>query len=139
MGKAMEKGMTLVMSLWDDHAQNMLWLDSSYPKGKTGPGVARGSCAATSGVPANVESQHPNAKVTFSNIKIGEIGSTYKGGKPGPTPPGPSGCPGGSLKSCMDLCPATPASAFEACVKECVKRCNGEDKEESFANDFFQQ
>jgi cellulose 1,4-beta-cellobiosidase len=28
MGKALEEGMVLVMSLWDDHAANMLWLDS---------------------------------------------------------------------------------------------------------------
>ena len=31
MGDAMEKGMALVMSIWDDHDAHMLWLDSSYP------------------------------------------------------------------------------------------------------------
>ena len=31
MGVAMKKGMVLVMSLWDDHDANMLWLDSNYP------------------------------------------------------------------------------------------------------------
>lgn len=29
MGGSLERGMVLVMSMWDDHAANMLWLDSS--------------------------------------------------------------------------------------------------------------
>lgn len=57
----------------------MLWLDSSYPPTKptSGPGVTRGPCAPTSGVPKDVESQNPNSSVTYSNIKYGDIGSTY--------------------------------------------------------------
>ncbi|TEA21429.1 Exoglucanase 1 [Colletotrichum sidae] len=48
----------LVMSLWDDHYANMLWLDSTYPPEKAGqPGAARGDCPTTSGVPADVESR----------------------------------------------------------------------------------
>ncbi|KAG8900472.1 Exoglucanase 1 [Tulasnella sp. 403] len=31
MGDALANGMVLVMSVWDDHAANMLWLDSNYP------------------------------------------------------------------------------------------------------------
>ena len=31
MGQAMKRGLVLVMSLWDDHEVNMLWLDSDYP------------------------------------------------------------------------------------------------------------
>ena len=31
MSKGLEQGMVLVMSLWDDHNSNMLWLDSNYP------------------------------------------------------------------------------------------------------------
>ena len=79
MGEAMSHGMVLVMSLWDDHAVNMLWLDSSYPpdKSPSSPGVTRGTCPTTSGVPAEVESQHPDASVTYSNIKYGELDSTY--------------------------------------------------------------
>merc|ERR1711959_733607 len=63
MDAAMEKGMVLVLSLWDDHAANMLWLDSTYPTGSTKPGAARGTCATTSGVPKDVEGQHPDAHV----------------------------------------------------------------------------
>ncbi len=79
MGEALDQGMVLVMSLWDDHAAYMLWLDSDYPvdKSPSTPGVARGTCPTSSGRPADVESQHPNAYVTFSNIKHGDLGSTY--------------------------------------------------------------
>ena len=31
MGGALSRGMVLVMSVWDDHAVNMLWLDAPYP------------------------------------------------------------------------------------------------------------
>ncbi|KAF9462186.1 concanavalin A-like lectin/glucanase domain-containing protein [Collybia nuda] len=57
----------------------MLWLDSSYPTNKdpSVPGVKRGPCATTSGKPEDVEKNSPNASVTFSNIKFGDIGSTY--------------------------------------------------------------
>ncbi|KAL3420429.1 exoglucanase type c precursor [Phlyctema vagabunda] len=69
--------MTLVMSLWDDHYANMLWLDSTYPTDKTSYGGPRGECATSSGVPADVESQNAGASVTYSNIKTGPINSTY--------------------------------------------------------------
>lgn len=47
--KSLSAGMVLVMSLWDDHAANMLWLDSDYPttKDASSPGVARGTCATS--------------------------------------------------------------------------------------------
>ncbi|KAK6855100.1 exoglucanase type C [Apiospora arundinis] len=80
MGDAVSKPMVLVMSVWDDHASNMLWLDSTYPANKAGKlGSERGSCATDSGVPADVESKHPDAAVTYSNIKFGPIGSTTSG------------------------------------------------------------
>ncbi|KAI0025430.1 1,4-beta-D-glucan cellobiohydrolase-like protein [Xylariomycetidae sp. FL0641] len=77
MGKAVESGMVLVMSLWDDHAANMLWLDSTYPTDSTAPGAARGTCGTDSGVPADVESSAADATVVFSNIKFGAINSTF--------------------------------------------------------------
>jgi len=76
MGNALSS-MVLVMSLWDDHYANMLWLDSTYPVGATNPGSARGSCAATSGVPSDIETNAGNSNVIFSNIKFGTIGSTF--------------------------------------------------------------
>jgi len=77
MSSAMSAGMVLVMSVWDDHYANMLWLDSTYPTTKTGPGGPRGTCATSSGVPADVEAASPGASVTYSNIKFGPINSTY--------------------------------------------------------------
>merc|ERR1712224_992600 len=107
----MDAGVVLVMSLWDDHYANMLWLDSTYPVDSTDPGADRGSCPTTSGVPAEVEAQQANSKVIFSDIKFGPIGSTTGGPTPSPTPtptptpsPSPSDCPGGSLDACIDLC-----------------------------------
>jgi cellulose 1,4-beta-cellobiosidase len=80
MGDGLDQGMVLVMSLWDDHYANMLWLDGeAYPTdaSPSDPGVARGTCATTSGDPATVEKEHGSAKVTYSNIKVGPIGSTF--------------------------------------------------------------
>ncbi|TFK39660.1 cellobiohydrolase I-II [Crucibulum laeve] len=81
MGKAAGNGMVLVMSVWDDHAASMLWLDSSYPTDAdpSKPGIKRGTCATTSGKPTDVENANANASVTYSNIKFGDIGSTYTG------------------------------------------------------------
>jgi len=77
MGKALSAGMVLVMSVWDDHYSNMLWLDSTYPVDGTALGTARGTCPVSSGVPADVESKSPGASVTYSNIKFGPINSTF--------------------------------------------------------------
>lgn len=78
MGQALSKDMVLVMSVWDDHASNMLWLDSTFPVDSSKPGAARGTCDTGSGVPADVESKSPNASVIYSNIKFGPINSTFK-------------------------------------------------------------
>jgi cellulose 1,4-beta-cellobiosidase len=76
--KALDAGMVLVMSLWDDHAADMLWLDSTYPKDKTSFGGPRGTCATSSGDPDATESKDANAYVEYSDIRVGEIDSTYQ-------------------------------------------------------------
>jgi len=74
---ALKVPMVLVMSVWDDHYANMLWLDSTYPPEKKGqPGGDRGPCPEDSGVPADVEGKAPNSKVIYSNVRFGPIGST---------------------------------------------------------------
>jgi cellulose 1,4-beta-cellobiosidase len=81
-GEALRRGMTLVLSLWDDFQCQMLWLDSDMGKGDhSTPGVARGPCETTSGVPADVRAKYPDASTTYSNIMYGEIGSTYTASK----------------------------------------------------------
>ncbi|KUI54578.1 Exoglucanase 1 [Cytospora mali] len=77
MGAALAKPMVLVMSLWDDHYADMLWLDSTYPTTSTSAGAVRGSCATTSGVPSDVEADDPNSSVIYKNIKFGPINSTF--------------------------------------------------------------
>jgi len=129
MGEQMANGMVLVMSLWADYAVNMLWLDSDYPPSKPvgTPGVARGTCSTSSGVPSTIIENNPDATVKYSNIKIGTINSTFPSGPPGPPsppgPPTPNNCPGGSLSACMALCPSNPPAAYKACVADCVQRC----------------
>lgn len=90
MGQSLANGMVLALSVWDDYAAYMEWLDSDYPTDKdaTAPGVARGTCSSTSGLPATVESVSSSASVTFSNIKFGDIGSTFTGTGGAAPPPG---------------------------------------------------
>ncbi|KAF5359540.1 hypothetical protein D9756_003282 [Leucocoprinus leucothites] len=85
MGDSMARGMVLVLSVWDDHAVNMLWLDSSYPTDAdpSKPGIARGTCSTDSGVPSEIEVSEADASVTYSNIRFGDIGSTYTGSSGG--------------------------------------------------------
>jgi len=78
MGASLARGHVLVMSLWDDHAVNMLWLDSTYPTDSTKLGAARGTCSTDSGKPEDVEKNAPDSTVVFSDIKFGPIGSTFK-------------------------------------------------------------
>lgn len=106
MGQALDRGMVLVMSIWDDYAANMLWLDSNTPKtgSASTPGVARGSCSTSSGmspvvnkralhapyvrlvsntlflgVPSDVEQNNKASSVKFSNVKWGALGTTTNG------------------------------------------------------------
>jgi cellulase len=69
MGAALGRGMVLAISIWNDAAQQMAWLDS----GNNGP------CRSGEGSPSNIQAQHPGTHVVFSNIKWGDIGSTTKG------------------------------------------------------------
>lgn len=64
--EAMAGGMVLVMSLWDDHYANIMWLDSTYPTDASPdePGKARGSCPTDSGVPEEVEESQKDDQVT---------------------------------------------------------------------------
>ncbi|KAK4208907.1 glycoside hydrolase [Rhypophila decipiens] len=68
MGQALGRGMVIAASIWNDAAQNMAWLDS----GNNGP------CQTGQGSPSNIQSQHPDTHVVFSNIRWGDIGSTTK-------------------------------------------------------------
>ncbi|KAK4575049.1 hypothetical protein LTR86_000901 [Recurvomyces mirabilis] len=119
MGEAFKTGMVLVMSIWDDYAVNMLWLDSDYPTTApvTNPGVARGTCSTTSGNPKDVESQSPGSTVVFSNIKTGPIGSTYSGTLSGGTgPPASSSSKAPVQSSTSSQAPVSSSTSTKAPV-----------------------
>ena len=88
MEAGLRNGMVLALSVWDDHVANMLWLDSTYPTTSTGLGAARGACATTSGDPKDLEANNASASVVFSNIKVGDIGTTFSGSSSGTTTTG---------------------------------------------------
>jgi len=123
-GPAMDRGMVLVLSLWDDFEAHMLWLDSDYPldKDPSVPGVSRGPCSRESGKPEELANECPEATVRFSKLRVGTIGSTFAGGDPATTSkPDPTSkpdttegndCPGGSLDQCIS-----------GCVIECNNLC----------------
>jgi cellulose 1,4-beta-cellobiosidase len=80
MGESLKRGMVLVLSIWDDHEANMLWLDSDYPleANPNDPGVKRGPCGRDTGKPDDVEKNNPNAYTQYSNVRFGTIGSTVQ-------------------------------------------------------------
>lgn len=75
--RAIANGMVLVFSIWDDATGGMTWLDSTTPVGSTAPGAARGPCSPESGNAAFIQQSYPDAQVIFSNVKTGELGSTF--------------------------------------------------------------
>jgi len=83
VGEALDRGMVLVLSLWDDTDVDMLWLDAAYPSNEPPrkPGVLRGPCPSdATSEPKYLRSTVPDSHVAFSQIKVGEIGSTYGSG-----------------------------------------------------------
>ncbi|CAG0919841.1 unnamed protein product [Notodromas monacha] len=75
MGRALDRGLVLTMSLWDDHYAFMHWLDATYPEGSSEPGALRGPCPDDGGDPAELENTVPNSSFTLSDIRVGPIGS----------------------------------------------------------------
>jgi cellulase len=69
MGQSLARGMVLVMSIWNSAGDFMSWLD--------GESTGNGPCNATAGDPAVIVEQTPDVSVTFSNIRWGDIGSTF--------------------------------------------------------------
>ncbi|KAJ7615849.1 glycoside hydrolase [Roridomyces roridus] len=70
MGASLARGAVLVVSLWDDLGGGMTWLDGQ--QGTVGqPGTLRGPCTA-----ADVVSDS-STSVTFSNIRVGDLNSTF--------------------------------------------------------------
>merc|ERR1719223_2330757 len=84
MGKAIGRGMVMSLSIWDDNLGRMLWLDGKKTsvKDEDGqPGVERGPCDFKYGSDDDLQKYAKlhggGVDVIFSNIKYGDIGSTY--------------------------------------------------------------
>ncbi|KAH9820044.1 family 7 glycoside hydrolase [Melampsora americana] len=80
LSDSLDRGMVLVMSLWDDKGDtNMLWFDGAFPPDvdPKKPGVTRGPCTRANSNVTEFEAQNPEAFVQFSNIRVGELDSTY--------------------------------------------------------------
>ena len=84
MGEALRRGMVLVFSIWNDAGGEMEWLDGTVRGAGNStalsPGAERGPCKAGVGKAADMVKTAPWTQVKFSNVKTGEIGSTYKKG-----------------------------------------------------------
>merc|ERR1712039_353456 len=134
MGEALARGMTLVLSLWDDADSQMRWLDSTQPadSSPSTPGAARGPCPVTGG---DVRQQHADAWVEYFNVKYGELDSTVNPTTaptpPAPTPPAPP-TPAQPATCCWGGCGANACSCAEAgswCVESrdnCEGGCRGQ-------------
>jgi cellulose 1,4-beta-cellobiosidase len=74
----LRKPMVLTMALGHDSWAWNLWLDSRYPTDgdPTAPGVVRGPCSIDDHEPLHLQEKWPSAKVAWSNIRFGPIGST---------------------------------------------------------------
>ena len=92
MGKSLSRGLTLVMSLWDDISVQMLWLDSTYPTGSSLPGALRGPCSAATSDVNYLRSTYPNSQVIYSDIQLSAISGSAPP-TPSPAPPTPSPVP----------------------------------------------
>merc|ERR1711920_605570 len=90
----------------DDSATDMLWLDSTWPRGATGPGALRGPCDPSTGEPAATRAKYPDSLVKYMNIKVGTIGSTTKfpPAPPAPAPPSPTSPSPSSGQCCYGGC-----------------------------------
>jgi len=78
VGEAMDRGMVMVLAVWDDTAVKMQWLDSFLPHDlpEGTPGALRGPCDMAYGDPAWMRENLPDQYATFANVQYGEIGST---------------------------------------------------------------
>ena len=80
LGRALSKGVSLVMGIRDDRAAKLLWLDGLFPPNasSTDAGAYRGTCTADDGPPVVPEKNYAKVTATYSDVRVGEIGSTYR-------------------------------------------------------------
>ncbi|KAK3991078.1 glycoside hydrolase family 7 protein [Cladorrhinum sp. PSN332] len=80
MGDALRRGLVLVFCVWNDSGSAMKWLDGTWPvtaDPSRNPGTGRGPCKAREGTGEDIWKNHLYTSVVFSDVKSGEIGSTF--------------------------------------------------------------
>eukprot|EP00932_Pfiesteria_piscicida_P007185 SRR837773.17182.p2 GENE.SRR837773.17182~~SRR837773.17182.p2 ORF type:complete len:188 (-),score=63.56 SRR837773.17182:63-545(-) len=83
MGDALERGMVLSMSIWDDGFGRMLWLDgekSRFDQDVSKPGIRRGPCPFKYGTHQDMldhAAANGPMSVSFTNVRYGSVDSTY--------------------------------------------------------------
>ncbi|RVD83960.1 uncharacterized protein DFL_005728 [Arthrobotrys flagrans] len=75
MGEAMERGMVLALSLWWDNGSYMWWLDGKNPGDPES--LRRGPCNTEVESTPQYITANFKPSVVFSNIKLGDFGTTY--------------------------------------------------------------
>jgi len=131
MGEALDRGMVFVISLWDDIAVNMNWLDSVMEgDDPSQPGTKRGPCDPAAGKPETLREAHPDSSYVMSNLRWGDLGTTTNytptptpGPTPSPTPAGGSCCWGGS--SCDTASDCHVDAYCGASEGQCTGNCAG--------------
>lgn len=63
----------LVLSLWDDSAVQMRWLDSIYPIGSKKSSDYRGPCSGHNNSPGYLRSTYPKSYVIYSNFEVNTL------------------------------------------------------------------
>jgi len=122
MGRSLDRGQVLALSLWDDVEVNMLWLDSAYPldEPEDAPGVKRGECpGGVESTPTYLRENFPDSYVTFQNVAIGEIGSTVPTSTPTNAPvSSPTDAPVTNPGQCKNSCYSSTRPWEKLCQKE---------------------
>jgi cellulose 1,4-beta-cellobiosidase len=95
LSSAFSRKMVLILSIWDDTAYSMRWMDSIYPVGSNAVGSYRGPCSTVDTSVWTLRNTVPNSFVVYSDIQINDIvtgGSTQPVTVPiTPTPNSSSG------------------------------------------------
>jgi cellulose 1,4-beta-cellobiosidase len=76
----------VVLSIWDDEAVQMRWLDSVYPAGSTKPGAYRGPCSSENNSPSYLRKTFPKAYVEWSDVEVSKLDGTTPSPEPTPEP-----------------------------------------------------
>merc|ERR1719277_794575 len=140
MGEALDRGVVLALSIWDDQLTHMDWLDASTGDGSK-PGDLRGPCKRGDGIPADLRQKHGDASVKYTNFMFGELDSTYTAGtSPKPiavkTPPasqpvasqpnGPQPAPAPGHLSAFSQCGGKTWTGSTSCEPGCTCVASGE-------------